>query len=105
MARCWLFLILAVPALAQSNADFFEAKIRPVLAKNCYGCHSSKLKSPMSGLALDTRSGLRKGGASGPVVIPGKPAESRVAEGSPVYRPEPEHAAFGQASRFADCGF
>ena len=76
MARCGLILILAVSALAQSDADFFEAKIRPVLAKNCYGCHSSKLQSPMSGLALDTRAGLRKGGSSGAVVAPGKPTES-----------------------------
>jgi hypothetical protein len=76
MARCWLFLILVVPAPAQSDAEFFEAKIRPVLAKSCYGCHSSKLKSPMSGLALDSRASLRKGGSSGAVVVPGKPAES-----------------------------
>ena len=29
--------------------DFFEKKIRPVLATNCYGCHASKMKSPMGG--------------------------------------------------------
>src|SRR5262245_66449089 len=62
---------------AQSTGDeFFEKKIRPVLATNCYGCHSSKLKSPMGGLALDTRSGMLKGGVSGPAIVPGKPAES-----------------------------
>ncbi len=56
--------------------DFFEKKIRPVLATNCYACHASKMKSPMGGLALDTKSGLLKGGDSGPVIVPGKPAES-----------------------------
>ncbi len=62
---------------AQSVGDeFFEKKIRPVLAANCYACHSSKLKSPLGGLVLDTRSGLRKGGDSGAVIVPGKPAES-----------------------------
>ncbi len=56
--------------------DFFEKKIRPVLATNCYACHASKMKSPMGGLVLDTKSGLLKGGDSGPVIVPGKPAES-----------------------------
>jgi hypothetical protein len=62
---------------AQSTGDeFFEKKIRPVLATNCFGCHSSKLKTPMGGLALDTKVGLLKGGDSGPAIVPGKPAES-----------------------------
>src|SRR5262249_50971389 len=56
--------------------EFFEKKIRPVLATNCYGCHSSKLKSPMGALVLDTKSGMLKGGVSGPAIVPGKPAES-----------------------------
>ena len=29
----------AVLAL-QSDADFFETKVRPVLAERCYSCHS-----------------------------------------------------------------
>jgi hypothetical protein len=62
---------------AQSTADeFFEKKIRPVLANNCYACHSSKLKAPMGGLVLDTKAGLLKGGDSGPALVPGQPAES-----------------------------
>jgi hypothetical protein len=32
----------------------------------------------MGGLALDTKAGLLAGGATGPVIIPGKPAESRL---------------------------
>ena len=56
--------------------DLFEQKIRPVLATKCYGCHSSTLRSPMSGLVLDKKAGLQKGGARGPVLVPGKPAES-----------------------------
>nr|MDQ3009545.1 DUF1549 domain-containing protein [Acidobacteriota bacterium] len=62
---------------AQSAGDeFFEKKIRPVLANNCYACHSSKLKAPIGGLALDTKAGLLKGGDSGPAIVPGKPADS-----------------------------
>jgi Protein of unknown function (DUF1549)/Protein of unknown function (DUF1553)/Planctomycete cytochrome C len=75
----WLFLVtlIAEQLSAQSiNDDFFEKKIRPVLADNCYACHSSKLKSPMGGLALDSKSGMLKGGDSGPAIVPGKPAES-----------------------------
>ncbi|NOT60874.1 MAG: DUF1549 domain-containing protein, partial [Acidobacteria bacterium] len=62
---------------AQSGTDdFFEKKIRPVLAMHCYACHSSKASEPMGGLVLDTKAGLLKGGASGRVIVPGKPAES-----------------------------
>ena len=62
---------------AQSgSAEFFEQKIRPVLADNCYACHSSQLKSPKGGLILDTKSGLRKGGISGAAIVPGQPNES-----------------------------
>jgi cytochrome c553/uncharacterized small protein (DUF1192 family) len=32
----------------------------------------------MGGLALDTRAGLLRGGASGPVIVPGKPTQSRL---------------------------
>ncbi|MEL0095282.1 MAG: PSD1 and planctomycete cytochrome C domain-containing protein [Planctomycetaceae bacterium] len=71
-------------ATAESNRDrdgldFFEAKIRPMLIKHCYECHSAeavaknKLKG---GLFLDTRAASLKGGESGPAVVPGKPDES-----------------------------
>jgi hypothetical protein len=72
-------LLLAVPLLAQSpDADFFEAKIRPVLATKCYSCHSSSLASPFGSLVMDTKAGLLKGGLSGPVIVAGKPSESRL---------------------------
>jgi hypothetical protein len=75
---CFLGLAIALRGLdAQSpTAEFFEKKIRPVLTASCYGCHASTLKKPMGGLVLDTKDGLKKGGSSGPVVIPGKPAQS-----------------------------
>src|SRR5581483_9301353 len=74
-----LFTLTAGRLSAQSTGDeLFEKKIRPVLAASCYGCHSSKLKSPMGGLALDTKAGLLRGGVSGPIIVPGKPAESRL---------------------------
>jgi hypothetical protein len=75
-----LLALSSVPLRAQTPAatEFFEKEIRPVLADKCYGCHSSKLKSPMGGLVVDTKSGLRKGGNGGPVLSPGDPASSRL---------------------------
>src|SRR2546430_2553705 len=56
--------------------EFFETKIRPVLAANCYECHSAKATKVKGGLLLDTKAGLRQGGDSGIVLVPGKPNES-----------------------------
>ncbi|HVW85008.1 MAG TPA: c-type cytochrome domain-containing protein, partial [Bryobacteraceae bacterium] len=72
-------LALAAPLCAQSpGAEFFEKEIRPVLAEKCYGCHSSKLKSPMGGLVLDTKAGVKNGGNGGPILVPGDPKSSRL---------------------------
>ena len=59
--------------LKSEQAQYFETKVRPILAKNCYGCHT-ELRS--GGLRLDTSQGLMKGGKDGAVIIPGHPAES-----------------------------
>ncbi len=56
--------------------DFFEKKIRPVLAESCYECHSASAKKLKGGLLLDTAEGLLTGGDSGPAIVPGKPAKS-----------------------------
>ena len=60
--------------------EFFESAIRPLLAEHCYQCHSQKANPVFAGLRLDSRSGLEKGSDSGPVVVPGKPEESRLVE-------------------------
>src|SRR4051812_39080608 len=75
-----LLAICLTPVYAQTPVgnDFFEKEIRPVLAEKCYGCHSSKLKSPMGGLVLDTKGGMKKGGNGGPVLTPGDPKSSRL---------------------------
>jgi len=56
--------------------QFFEAKIRPVLVTHCGKCHASTALKLRGGLRLDSRAGLRKGGDSGPAIIPGQPDES-----------------------------
>jgi hypothetical protein len=79
----WLALGSASLCLAQlpsEQVEFFEKKIRPVLAGSCYGCHNSKMKTPMGGLQVDTRDGLLRGGDSGKAIIPGDPAASRLVQ-------------------------
>ncbi len=77
--KFWVLLLVAPSLRAQPvNTEFFEKEIRPILANKCYGCHSSKLKAPMGRLILDTRSGMRKGGVGGTILIPGDPKASRL---------------------------
>jgi len=63
-------------AAATTADDFFERRIRPVLAEQCYECHSAESKSLQGGLRVDARAGLLQGGDSGPAVVPGKPTDS-----------------------------
>ena len=68
-------LSLGAPAWAadspsREQLDFFETKIRPVLATNCYACHSAESKTRMGGLSLDTRDSIREGGLRGHAVVP-----------------------------------
>jgi hypothetical protein len=79
--RAALLVIVALglhPAhvLAESDSDFFETRIRPLLLAKCDGCHSTTKGKTSGGLALDTRDGWQKGGDSGAVIVPGKPDES-----------------------------
>lgn len=60
------------------GVDFFEKKVRPVLVDHCYSCHSAAAKKAKGGLLVDSRDALRKGGDSGPGLVPGKPEESRI---------------------------
>jgi len=67
------FIAAASASAADDRAAsaFFEAKIRPVLVEKCHQCHASSSPKPKGGLLLDTRAGIRKGGHSGPAVVPG----------------------------------
>lgn len=69
--------LFTIGAAAQNAAlDQFETKIRPVLAAQCYACHSESVGVPQAGLLLDSASGIAKGGSSGPVIQPGDPDNS-----------------------------
>jgi cytochrome c553 len=58
-----------------ARVEFFEKKIRPVLANNCYNCHSANTNAK-GGLRVDDRNGLLQGGGRGPAVVPGQPDKS-----------------------------
>ena len=58
------------------QVDFFEKRIRPLLSEHCYDCHSAGAKKIKGGLLLDSRSGVRKGGDNGAVIVPGDPEAS-----------------------------
>src|SRR5262249_37784714 len=55
---------------------FFEKNIRPVLVKECYACHATTAKKIKGGLTLGTPNGLREGGETGPVIVPGDAKKS-----------------------------
>ncbi len=57
--------------ITPAQREFFEAKVRPILAEHCYSCHNSvdKMKGD---LALDYRGAV----LAGKVVVPGDPAKS-----------------------------
>src|SRR5580658_7639782 len=81
--RCFpalLAIFAALPAIhaqapVASNSDFFETKIRPVLATNCYSCHASSAQS-QGGLRVDSQEALLRGGGRGAAVVPGDPDKS-----------------------------
>jgi hypothetical protein len=57
-----------------SGEEFFERSVRPLLAEHCWQCHGAQKQ--WNNLRLDSAEALRAGGESGPVVVPGNPAES-----------------------------
>lgn len=61
---------------ASQGVQFFESKIRPVLVKHCYDCHSAKSGLAEGGLRVDDRDSLRAGGERGRAVVPKRPAAS-----------------------------
>jgi cytochrome c553 len=56
--------------------NFFESKVRPILANRCYKCHGPDTDEPKAGLRLDSLAGMLKGGQTGPVIQPNRPDKS-----------------------------
>ncbi len=70
-------LAFASVATAQPPGDeYFEKNVRPVFVQRCQGCHNPK--AARAGLDLTTAAGFRKGADTGPVVVAGDAANSRL---------------------------
>jgi len=82
MATLWLASLFALAAGARAEdsvtEEFFENRVRPVLAGVCLRCHGQEKQS--GGLRLDTRDALLKGGESGPAFDKNDPDQSLLLE-------------------------
>ena len=82
MKLLWAFLTAVITAQVASalpsedQIEFFEKHVRPVLAENCYSCHSETAEKLKGSLKLDTPAAVLRGGTSGPILIPGDPERS-----------------------------
>ncbi|MCH2202850.1 MAG: PSD1 and planctomycete cytochrome C domain-containing protein [Fuerstiella sp.] len=93
-----VFTAMWLGCLAQTAADppiqeiagveFFESRVRPLLVKHCYECHSAASDPAEGGLQLDSRTAWQRGGDSGTVIVPGRPAESRLIKAVQYQDPE-----------------
>ena len=87
--RLALLIIAALTAQAST-----EEAARKVLATRCWACHA---QMAMGGLRLDSREAMLRGGGSGPALMPGDAANSRlylaVARALPSVKPMPPAAA------------
>ncbi len=85
------------PQPSREQIDFFEQRVRPLLAEKCWDCHGEETQE--SGLRLDARHRMMQGGHSGkPTVVAGKPRASElvrrvVAEGDDQMPPDDRLAA------------
>ena len=73
------FALCARTCLADEGTDFFEKKVRPLLAERCFECHSPE-KKIKGGLRLDNKEGWEKGGDTGPAIAPGDVEKSLLVE-------------------------
>jgi cytochrome c553 len=78
LPACCLFFSLATPVQAQiadaRREEFFEKRIRPLLAEHCTSCHGAKKQQ--AGLRLDRRDAVTHGADGEPVIVPGHPEKS-----------------------------
>src|SRR5438094_748297 len=74
-ATCAAVDVSKLPPPADRNIDFIK-DIQPILAKSCYACHGPDRQK--AELRWDVKAVALKGGAHGPVIVPGKSDQSRM---------------------------
>jgi hypothetical protein len=75
-ASC-LFALLTIAGSVHADEaaeSFFETRIRPVLAAECFPCHGGKKTE--NGLKVDSLASLLRGGDGGPAIVVGDPEKS-----------------------------
>jgi len=79
---CWMACAARAVELTPTaeGLEFFEKKIRPLLAERCYKCHSAAGEKIKGGLRLDSREGLLQGGDTRAAMVPGDPSKSLMIE-------------------------
>src|ERR1043166_5981104 len=68
-------LLVCVP-LGATDPVSFDKQVRPILTRNCAGCHQPA--SRQAGLSLATYADFQKGGNKGAAFTPGEPEKSVV---------------------------
>ena len=68
----------ADPKLDPAQVEFFEKQVRPLFVEKCQECHGPDKQK--GGLRLDSRDGVLTGGDSGPAIVPGDIAKSRLVQ-------------------------
>lgn len=68
-------MLLAHAAVGRADppVDYLR-EVKPILAQHCFSCHSAKIHKGK--LRVDTGALMRKGGTSGPAIVPGNAAKS-----------------------------
>jgi hypothetical protein len=98
LERClWLLIPLISTLCAAADSVSYEKQIAPVLASRCSTCHGApwsadQVKSPPGGVDTTSYVALKKGGANGPVLVPGSPQRSRI-----LRQPSPSEVATCEA--------
>jgi mono/diheme cytochrome c family protein len=67
---------LVASTQAESSDEFFETKVRPILAEHCFSCHSEKVAKV--GLKFDSADGFRTDDGQGSVIVNGDADASRL---------------------------
>ena len=102
---------VATAAPTPAQLEFFEQRIRPILAGECYECHGADKQK--GGLRLDSREGLLEGGDSGVALVAGNAGDSLLirsilhadpAERMPKDRPQLSAAVVEDFRKWIDGG-